>query len=207
MKMPVGPYATFGECVSAQQKKGKSKEAAGAICGAIEKKTKHKKELEDEIYKLQEELLNERLAKLTTKKRKDLPKASFAIPEKRAYPIHDRAHAANALARVSQHGTPEEKRRVRAAVCRRYPDMPACKKEKAENEVILISMEAGVEMEDVKKILDEGMLKDDVKALLSSVMKRWANNGAKKADIDMFREAVWLYRSLDDEGKEKSDMM
>lgn len=67
------------------------------------------------------------MAELTTKKRKSLPKESFAIPETRRYPIHDRAHAANALARVAQNGTPEEKARVKAAVCRRYPDMPACK--------------------------------------------------------------------------------
>ncbi len=56
------------------------------------------------------------MAELTTKKRKSLPKASFAIPETKSYPIHDREHGANALARVEQNGTPEEKRRVRAAV-------------------------------------------------------------------------------------------
>lgn len=61
------------------------------------------------------------MAELTGKKRKALAKGSFAIPEKRAYPIHDKAHARNALARVSQHGSPAEKRRVRAAVKRKYP--------------------------------------------------------------------------------------
>ena len=50
--MPVGPYKTFGDCVAAQQRKGKSKESAGAICGAIEKRTKQKKELELEISKI-----------------------------------------------------------------------------------------------------------------------------------------------------------
>jgi hypothetical protein len=65
------------------------------------------------------------MAKLTTKQRKSMSKSQFAIPEDRAYPINDRAHAANALARVSQHGSPEEKRRVRAAVKRKYPDMPS----------------------------------------------------------------------------------
>lgn len=62
-------------------------------------------------------------AVLTAKKRKGLSKESFAIPERRAYPIHDRAHAANALARSA--GKPEAGR-VRAAVCKRYPNMPAC---------------------------------------------------------------------------------
>jgi len=47
--------------------------------------------------------------------------STFAIPERRAYPINDRSHARNALSRVSQHGTDKEKARVRAAVKRRYP--------------------------------------------------------------------------------------
>jgi len=63
-------------------------------------------------------------AVLTTKKRKALSKGAFAIPEERAYPIHDRAHAANALSRSA--GKPEEAR-VKRAVCRRYPNMPACR--------------------------------------------------------------------------------
>lgn len=50
-------------------------------------------------------------------------KGSFAIPGKRAYPINDIAHARNALARVAQHGTPAEKKRVRAAVTKRYPSL------------------------------------------------------------------------------------
>jgi len=63
------------------------------------------------------------MAKLTYKKRKRLRKRSFAIPEKRKYPIHDIAHARNALARVAAFGTPSEKRRVRAAVYRKYPSL------------------------------------------------------------------------------------
>jgi hypothetical protein len=67
------------------------------------------------------------MAKLTSRRRKGLPKKSFAIPGKRKYPIHDRAHASNALARVSQHGSSSQKKVVRAAVCRRYPGLPSCK--------------------------------------------------------------------------------
>jgi hypothetical protein len=63
------------------------------------------------------------VAKLTPKKRKSLAKQSFAIPEKRAYPINDAAHARNALSRVAQHGSPAEKKRVRAAVKRKYPSI------------------------------------------------------------------------------------
>jgi outer membrane protein TolC len=60
------------------------------------------------------------LAELTAKKRKRLPDAAFALPGRR-YPIHDAAHARNALARVAQHGTPAEQKRVRAAVRKRFP--------------------------------------------------------------------------------------
>lgn len=62
------------------------------------------------------------MAKLTTKKRKSLKKSSFALPGKR-YPINDANHARNALARVSQYGTPAEKARVRGAVHRKYPSI------------------------------------------------------------------------------------
>lgn len=67
------------------------------------------------------------MAKLSSRRRKRLPKKSFALPGKRAYPIHDRRHAANALSRVSQHGTPSQKKTVRAKVCARYPSLPSCK--------------------------------------------------------------------------------
>lgn len=68
------------------------------------------------------------MAKLTTKKRNALPKKDFAEPGKRAYPIPDKAHARDALARVAQHGTPAEKAKVRAAVHKKYPDIGAKKK-------------------------------------------------------------------------------
>ncbi len=60
------------------------------------------------------------MAVLTAKTRNALPESAFALPGRR-YPIHDENHARNALARVSQHGTPEEKAKVRAAVHRRFP--------------------------------------------------------------------------------------
>lgn len=42
------------------------------------------------------------MAKLTTKARKALPKSSFGEPSKRAFPMPDASHAANAKARASQ---------------------------------------------------------------------------------------------------------
>ena len=66
----------------------------------------------------------EEMAKLTYQARKKLPGGVFAVDhQKRKYPIHDISHARNALARVSAHGTPEEKRKVKAAVYRKYPSL------------------------------------------------------------------------------------
>ena len=72
------------------------------------------------------------MAVLTAKARRAIPRSSFALPGKGkgpqgkgagSYPIPDRSHAQNALARVSQHGTSAEKAKVRAAVHRKYPNM------------------------------------------------------------------------------------
>ena len=42
------------------------------------------------------------MAKITTKKRKSLPKSDFGLPGDRKYPMPDQAHAANAKARATQ---------------------------------------------------------------------------------------------------------
>jgi hypothetical protein len=42
------------------------------------------------------------MAKLTTKARKKVPAKEFGEPGKRAYPMPDKAHAANAKARAAQ---------------------------------------------------------------------------------------------------------
>lgn len=63
------------------------------------------------------------MAKLTTKGRKRIKQSNFGVPEKRKYPIHDIAHARNALARVAQHGTPMEKTQVRRRVFRKFPSL------------------------------------------------------------------------------------
>jgi hypothetical protein len=68
--------------------------------------------------------------KLTAKQRKRLSKRDFALPGKRKYPIPDKAHARNALARVEQNGTATEKLRVRRAVKKRFPSLSKKKKVK-----------------------------------------------------------------------------
>lgn len=54
--------------------------------------------------------------------RKHIAPSNFALPGGR-YPIHDISHARNALARVSQYGTPEEQSKVRSAVHKKYPSL------------------------------------------------------------------------------------
>jgi hypothetical protein len=59
------------------------------------------------------------MARLTARGRRRIKASNFALPGRR-YPINDRSHARNALARVSQHGTPREKLAVRRAVARKF---------------------------------------------------------------------------------------
>jgi hypothetical protein len=61
--------------------------------------------------------------KMTTKRRRALPKSSFGVPSKRKYPLDTKSRARNALARVAQHGTPAEKKAVRGKVKKRYPSI------------------------------------------------------------------------------------
>lgn len=70
------------------------------------------------------------MAKLTAKKRKRLPKTSFAIKGKRAYPIDTKARAKSALGRVKQHGTKAQQKAVRSAVTKRYPSLKKTSKKK-----------------------------------------------------------------------------
>jgi len=59
----------------------------------------------------------------SSKNRKNLKKSSFALPDEEKYPIPDIEHARNALARVAQHGTSAEQKKVRAAVEKKYPSL------------------------------------------------------------------------------------
>lgn len=59
------------------------------------------------------------------KKRSAIKTSNFAVKAKgktpAKYPIQDLSHARNALARVSQFGTPTEKKQVARAIQRKYP--------------------------------------------------------------------------------------
>ena len=60
--------------------------------------------------------------KLSAHARKNLPLKAFALAGRR-YPIEDKNHARNALARVSQHGSAKEKAIVRRKVHAKFPSI------------------------------------------------------------------------------------
>lgn len=63
------------------------------------------------------------MAKLKKGQRRKLPASAFAYPSSRKYPIHDKSHARNALARAGSSKTSGTYAHVAAAVNRRYPGM------------------------------------------------------------------------------------
>jgi len=63
------------------------------------------------------------MAELTARQRRKLPSSAFVFPEERAYPIHDETHARAALARGKANATPEQMKKIMAAVHKRYPKM------------------------------------------------------------------------------------
>jgi hypothetical protein len=58
---------------------------------------------------------------LTAQGREHIKGKNFAEPKQKKYPIEDRTHARNALARVAQNGSPSEKKAVDAKVHAKYP--------------------------------------------------------------------------------------
>ena len=50
-------------------------------------------------------------------------KSDYALPEERMYPIYNEGVARMSLLRAKRRGTPEEKKKVIAAVSKRYPEV------------------------------------------------------------------------------------
>lgn len=80
---------------------------------------------------------------LTTRQRNRMPAKDFALPGKGkgpsgkgagAYPIENKSHARNALARVAQHGTPAEKATVKRKVEAKFPAIAVGGKKRREPE-------------------------------------------------------------------------
>lgn len=93
----------------------------GAPLKGYLKRSKEKKSMDiASLFSFNDELT--KISKDLTENARDKIKGkNFAIPGERKYPIEDAAHARNALARVSQHGTPSEKSEVRHAVANKWP--------------------------------------------------------------------------------------
>ena len=71
------------------------------------------------------------MAQLSAKGRKRVK--TFAFPKGQGpdkgrdqYPIHDRAHAANALARGAQNLSAEDLAKLTRKVCSKFPTLPKC---------------------------------------------------------------------------------
>ncbi len=75
--------------------------------------------------------------RLTFAQRKRLPTSSFVDKTNRKYPIQDASHARNALARVSQFGSPALKSQVRSSVSSKFPSirMKVAAKKRGKNPV------------------------------------------------------------------------
>jgi peptidoglycan hydrolase-like protein with peptidoglycan-binding domain/ssDNA-binding Zn-finger/Zn-ribbon topoisomerase 1 len=96
--------------------------------------------------------------KLSSKERDALPDSAFAIPERRAYPVHDEGHCKAALSRVAQHGTASEKARVKAAVRKRHPKML--------QEVALVLEEANKGLDSlIAALVEKGIPENEAKAI------------------------------------------
>ena len=67
------------------------------------------------------------MASLTTARRNALPKSDFAVPSKDGYPVDTANRARDALSRVSQFGSSQEKGQVRRKVAREYPGIEQSK--------------------------------------------------------------------------------
>lgn len=63
------------------------------------------------------------MAKLSAQRRKRLPKTTYALPSQRKYPIPDKTHARNALARAAQSKTSGSYSTVRKNVLKKYPSL------------------------------------------------------------------------------------
>ena len=76
-------------------------------------------------------LMRKAASELTAAGRDHIKPKNFSLSAKQsdtgkpAYPIQDKSHAANALARVKQHGSPAEKAEVYKDVARKFPELAA----------------------------------------------------------------------------------
>lgn len=63
------------------------------------------------------------MAKLSSSKRNNMSSSEFAFPSDRSYPINDKNHARNALARGAQHLSSSDEATLKRKVHKKYPDI------------------------------------------------------------------------------------
>jgi len=101
---------------------------------ASEETIEESKDKEGTEEKEEKEILD---AELTSKKRNALRGSTFCGPD-RSYPVPDKSHAANALARAKQHASSSLYSKIKACVCRKAKanswSVPAC--DNASNTVV-----------------------------------------------------------------------
>lgn len=92
------------------------------------------------------------MATLTAAARDALPDSDFALPG-RKYPIHDPAHARDALARAAQNASPEELATIRRKVKARYPGIKVKKAIRKAQAARLVDIRVPVWKDDAKQLV------------------------------------------------------
>jgi hypothetical protein len=131
------------------------------------------------------------MAQLQAGQRQQIKGKNFAIPGKEKYPIHDVAHARNALVRVRQFGSPSEKSRVYSAVTKKYPALatrssvvPQKLQRKAERKAGVGKGQESMKLEAPKQKLSSVVVRsfaDEVGQIKQAVSAKWIYGGAQKA--------------------------
>ena len=128
------------EVLTALKKRDLKKSAKEKIAADIVKR-KGDTSKSDDRYAYEEVVVEK---DLNAAERRALPDKEFALPGKGkgpegkqagSYPIPDKTHARMALAMVAKHGTPEKKKKVRAAVEKKFPGIKVTE-DKAFNSVV-----------------------------------------------------------------------
>ena len=118
---PPGANTKFDTSVFITRKSGESPTSA---------RGRKRREAHAKRRGVKEEIISEK--DLNAAERRSLPDSDFALPGKGegpqgkqagSYPIPDEKHARSALSLVAQHGTPEEKAKVRAKVKAKFPNI------------------------------------------------------------------------------------
>ena len=133
-------------------------------------------------------------ADLSARGRGQIKDKNFALAGDR-YPIHDRAHARNALARVSQHGSLAEQVKVRAKVHARYPGIGKKANDPIKETIKLHGITIAIEWRkgEMRRYYNHDPLKARSKGKIDYNQKMHADYGYIKGVIDADGEELDVY--------------